>query len=53
MIMDMNYDNYTWDKGGGGAPRQRPNPKLRFKSEGIDGHLIEAVGRLAVISDYK
>lgn len=50
MIIVMDYNNYTWDKGG--APRQRPNPKLRFKSEGIDGYLIEAVGRLAVISDY-
>lgn len=45
----MNYDNYTWDKGGG---HQYPNPELLSKNKGIDGYLIEAVGRLAVISDY-
>ncbi len=48
--MVMNYDNYTWDKGG--APHQYPNPELLSENKGIDGYLIEAVGRLAVISDY-
>ena len=48
--MVMNYDNYTWDKGG--APHQYPNPELLSENKGIDGYLIESVGRIAVISDY-
>ena len=41
--MDMNYNGYTWDKGG--APHQRPKTR-------IGGYPVEEVGRLAVISDY-
>lgn len=38
--------------GQGGGTHQHPNPELLSESEGIDRYLIEAVGRLAVISDY-
>lgn len=38
--------------GQGGAPYQYPNPELFSENKGIDGYLIESVGRLAVISDY-
>ena len=50
MIIVMDYNNYTWDKGG--APRQHPGARLCFDNIEIGGYPIEAVGRPAVISDY-
>lgn len=50
MIVVMDYNNYTWDKGG--APHQRPDARLRFENIEIGGYPAEAVGRPAVISDY-
>ena len=49
MIILMDYNNYTWDKG---DTRQYPDLILLCENEGIGGYPIEAVGRLATISDY-
>lgn len=49
MIILMDYNNYTWDKG---DTHEYPDLILLLENEGIGGYPVEAVGRRATIGDY-
>lgn len=48
MIILMDYNNYTWDKG---DAHEYPDLILLLENEGIGGYPIEAVGRRATIGE--